>query len=130
MGVLQMERQKNVVRESWLCGGGMSETALQNKIRLAINAPNVRMFRNNVGQIGGLSFGLAIGSSDLIGFTSKVITPDMVGQTVAIFTALEVKTPTGKVSPAQTKFVDMVNKLGGIGAIVRSVDDAVNVVAV
>jgi hypothetical protein len=49
----------------------------------------------------------------------------MVGQQVAVFTALEVKTPTGKVSPAQTKFIDMVRKFGGIGAIVRSVDEAV-----
>jgi len=106
----------------------MSETALQNKIRLAIAAPNVKMFRNNVGQIGGLSFGLCKGSSDLIGFTSKTITPEMVGQQVAIFTAIEVKTPTGRISPEQTNFISMVNQLGGIGAVVRSIDDAMMVV--
>jgi hypothetical protein len=50
----------------------------------------------------------------------------MVGQKVAIFTALEVKTPTGKVSPQQQKFIDMVRKHGGIGAVVRSIDDATN----
>ncbi len=107
-----------------------SEIELQNQIRLAIASPTVKMFRNNVGALttkdGRLvTFGLCVGSSDLIGFTSKTITADMVGKQVAIFTALEIKTPTGKVSPAQTKFVDMVNKHGGIGAIVRSVDDAV-----
>ncbi len=105
----------------------MNETALQNKIRLAIAAPNVKMFRNNVGQIGGLSFGLCKGSSDLIGFTSKTITPEMVGQQVAIFTAIEVKTDKGKISPAQTKFIELVNRSGGIGAVVRSIDDAMDV---
>jgi hypothetical protein len=106
----------------------MNEAALQNKIRLAINAPNIRMFRNNVGQIGGLSFGLCVGSSDLIGFTSKTITSDMVGQQVAIFTAIEVKTDKGKVSPAQTKFIDMVLGFGGLAGICRSVDDAKNLI--
>lgn len=104
-----------------------SETTLQNEIRLELGKrKNVRMFRNNVGQIGGLSFGLCVGSSDLIGFQSVTVTPEMVGQKIAIFTAIEVKTQKGKVSPAQTKFVEMVRKFGGIGAIVRSVDDALN----
>jgi ribosomal protein S19 len=104
-----------------------SETTLQNEIRLELGKrKNVRMFRNNVGQIGGLSFGLCVGSSDLIGFQSVTVTPEMVGQKIAIFTAIEVKTQKGK-SPAQTKFVEMVRKFGGIGAIVRSVDDALNV---
>ena len=108
----------------------MREQELQNQIRLAIASPNVKMFRNNVGSIEGkdgrrVTFGLCVGSSDLIGFTTKTITADDIGKTVAIFTALEIKTPTGKVSPAQTKFIDMVNKHGGIGAIVRSVGEAV-----
>jgi hypothetical protein len=61
---------------------------------------------------------------DLIGFQSMTITPEMVGRQVAIFTAIEVKTDNGKVSPAQTKFIDMVRKFGGI---VRSVADAITV---
>ena len=105
------------------------ETVLQNQIRLAIAAPNVKMFRNNVGALTTndgrrVNFGLCAGSSDLIGFTSKTITADDVGKTVAIFTAIEVKTPTGKVSPQQKAFIDVVNRSGGIGGVVRSVDDA------
>ncbi len=105
-----------------------SETALQNEIRLELGKhKNVRLFRNNVGQIGGLSFGLCVGSSDLIGFQSVTVTPEMVGQKIAVFTAIEVKTDKGKVSPAQTKFTEMVKSFGGKSAIVRSVDDAVSV---
>ena len=86
-----------------------SETTLQNEILLELGKlKNVRMFRNNVGQIGGLSFGLCAGSSDLIGFQSLTITTEMVGQKIAVFTAIEVKTQKGKVSPAQTKFIEMV----------------------
>lgn len=108
-----------------------SETALQNEIRLEIGKlKNARLFRNNVGMINGVQFGLCVGSSDLIGFQSVTITPEMVGQKVAIFTAIEVKTETGKVSPAQIKFTEMVNKFGGIGAIVRSVNEAVEVLGI
>ena len=108
----------------------VSESELQYQIRLAVSSPNIKMFRNNVGCIEGkdgrrVTFGLCVGSSDLIGWTSKTITQDDVGKTVAVFTALEVKTPTGKVSPQQQTFIDAVNKHGGIGAIVRSVNDAV-----
>ena len=105
----------------------MSETALQNKIRLAINAPHVRMFRNNIGMLNGVQFGLCKGSSDLIGFTSKTITADDVGKQVAIFTAIEVKTPTGRISKEQANFISLVNRFGGIGAVARSVDDAIQI---
>ena len=105
-----------------------SETTLQNEIRLELGKrKNVRIFRNNVGMINGVQFGLCVGSSDLIGFQSVTVTPEMVGQKIAVFTAIEVKTETGKVSEQQTKFIEMVRKFGGIGAIVRSVDDALNV---
>ena len=110
----------------------MRESELQNQIRAAIGfdyAKTCRLFRNNVGSAKTfdnryIEFGLCVGSSDLIGFQSVTITADMVGQQVAIFTAIEVKTPTGKVSAEQKRFTDMVNNFGGIGAIVRSVDDA------
>ena len=111
----------------------MQETELQNRIRLAIGRlTNVRLFRNNVGlfkTIDGRSVqtGLCVGSSDLIGFTSKIITPDMVGQKVAIFTAIEVKTPKGKVSDTQYNFMNLVANHGGISSIVRSIDEALDI---
>ena len=102
-----------------------TETTLQNEIRLAVGKiKNARLFRNNVGMINGVQFGLCVGSSDLIGFQSVTITPEMVGQKIAIFTALEVKTPKGKPTPEQIAFIDCVRKFGGISGIVKSVDDA------
>lgn len=110
-----------------------SETALQNEIRLAVGKrKDVRLFRNNVGlfktQDGrNVQTGLCIGSSDLIGFQSITITPEMVGQKIAVFTAIEIKTPKGKPTHEQINFIECVRKFGGIAAIVKSVDDALAV---
>jgi hypothetical protein len=40
------------------------------------------------------------------------------------FVALEVKTPTGRVSPDQRRWADLVRARGGYVATVRSVDEA------
>ena len=105
-----------------------SETTLQNEIRLAVGKlKDVRLFRNNVGMINGVQFGLCVGSSDLIGFQSVTVTPEMVGQKIAVFTALEVKTEKGKPTPEQVKFTEMIKRFGGISAIVRGVDEAVEI---
>jgi hypothetical protein len=110
----------------------MSETGALQAIRLALGLlPDLRLFRNNVGMLKDLQgrpvrFGLHPGSSDLIGWRSVVITPDMVGQRVAIFTALEVKAPGGthKVTAEQRQFLDIVEAAGGIGGVARSPDQA------
>jgi len=109
----------------------MSETDLQQRIRLALGQrPDVRLFRNNTGTLPDprtgrpVQFGLARGSADLIGYRTITITPEMVGQQVAVFTSLEVKTPTGRIRPEQTNWLHTIKRAGGIAAIVRSVDDA------
>jgi hypothetical protein len=43
----------------------------------------------------------------------------MVGTKVAVFTAVEVKTESGKVSKEQQNFINNVNRAGGIGKITR-----------
>ncbi len=107
----------------------MGETELQQRIRLHYGTrSDLRLFRNNVGQCHAadgrvVRFGLCQGSSDLIGFTSVEITPEMVGQRVAVFTAVEVKTPRGRVKPEQQKFIDLVNAAGGRAGVARSVED-------
>lgn len=72
-----------------------------------------------------VTMGLCKGSSDLIGWRVLTITPDMVGQTVAQFVALEAKTDTGRVSLDQRNFLDVVERAGGLAVVVRSADQAV-----
>jgi hypothetical protein len=109
----------------------MNEQQIQQNIRLSMSEMGFKIFRNNCGaykdSTGRLvRYGLANpGGSDLIGFKPTVITPEMVGKTVAIFTAIEVKTPTGKPTPEQLHFVQRVKDLGGIAGIARSVDDVI-----
>jgi hypothetical protein len=48
----------------------------------------------------------ARGSADLIGYRTITITPEMVGQQVAVFTSIEVKTPTGRIRPEQQQWLE------------------------
>lgn len=58
------------------------------------------------------------GWPDLVGFTSVTITPDMVGKTVAIFTAEEVKA-CGKLNKAQKRFRDLIVRMGGVFRVLK-----------
>lgn len=68
-------------------------------------------------------------SSDRIGGTQVTITPEMVGQTVLVFTAVEVKregwtfNPKDKREVAQKNYLDWVKARGGIAGFVASLDD-------
>lgn len=70
-----------------------------------------------------ITFGLCVGSSDLIGWTEKIVTSDMIGQKIAIFTALEVKNLSGKTTKEQINFIKQVRKSGGIANVMRWVDE-------
>jgi len=105
-----------------------NEAYVQNKIRLAVGSGNVRLFRNNTGalmdQQGRLvKFGLCKGSSDLIGFKTITITPDMVGSKVAVFSAIEVK-DKGKTTVDQRNFINIISKSGGLAGVARDIKDA------
>lgn len=106
-----------------------SEASILQDIRLALGRRSV-LFRNNSGAYQDktgrwIHYGVGSpGGSDLIGWHTVEITPDMVGKRVAVFTAIEVKKPTGKVTDAQQNFVDQVQKAGGIAGICRSVQEA------
>lgn len=106
-----------------------SEQQIQQHIRLAISRGPVRLYRNNTGTLRDrhgrpVSFGLCNGSADLIGWTTRTITPEMVGQHVAVFTSIEVKTATGRLRPEQRQWLDAVQAAGGIAGVARSVEDA------
>lgn len=110
------------------------ETNLQRAIMLALSGPDTRTWRNNVGLAvypdgSRVEYGLCKGSSDLIGLHSVIITPEMIGSRVAIFTALEIKTARGRVSADQRNFLDFVARMGGIAGAPRSIEEAKEIIA-
>lgn len=119
----------------------MNETNLLKRIQLKL-PPNARLFRNNTGMgwagqifrktaesitlinYRPLHAGLCAGSSDLIGWTVIEITPEMVGKRIAVFTAVECKSPSGRISVEQKNFINAVQSSSGIAGVARSVEDA------
>jgi len=115
-----------------------SETAIQNHTRrdFAFIGPN---WRNNVGALLDargvpVRYGLAnetkaenkrTKSSDIIGITPTLVTADMVGSIVGIFTALETKHSAWVFKPddphtiAQLNFHNIVRNAGGYAGFVN-----------
>ena len=111
---------------------GLSEAAVQQQIRLEAGRQGVVLFRNNNGacldEDGRLiRYGLAndskamndkLKSHDLIGVTPRIVTVADVGQTIGVFTSIEVKKAgwkyTGtKREKAQLAWSNLIIKLGG-----------------
>ena len=112
------------------------ETTIQQQIRLAVGThTEVRLFRNQVGSLPDprtgrlVTFGLARGSADLIGWRTITVTPEMVGTRLAVFTSIEVKTPTGRVGSEQQAWLACVQQCGGIAGIARSIADATQIIS-
>lgn len=103
-------------------------------IMLRLGAGSSRIFRNNQGLArypdgSKVKYGIANpGGADCIGWVSVIITPEMVGSKVAIFTAVEVKEGTGRASRDQKSFIQAVRNAGGRAGIAKSVDDAILIV--
>lgn len=111
------------------------ETALQRQIMVALSEVGCTVWRSNTGQAyagrvvhssGGIvtlanaspiTFGLCVGASDIIG-----IMPD------GRFLAIEVKTPRGRTTPEQDRFLFHIQLMGGVAGVARSVDDALALV--
>lgn len=56
------------------------------------------------------------------------ITDAMVGQTVAVFVGIEVKSATGRESESQSSFLERLKKDGALAGTARSVEEAVAIV--
>lgn len=136
----------------------MPEKTIQSDIFRDINSrPDTRLFRNNVGQgwcgqiiddhgktiwllknrpkeivvlhhARPVRFGLQVGSGDLIGMQSIIITPEMINQKFARFLSVETKTEIGRVKPEQKNWAEFVRNFGGIAGIARSTDDALGLI--
>lgn len=132
----------------------MNEQQIQQRILLACGNGPQRLWRNNVGTgwagpstrvtpgnvravaaalqpgdvviRGGrpLHAGLCQGSSDLIGYTGVTIGHQHLGQQLAVFTAVEVKSERGRATAEQVQFLKHIQSAGGRSGIARSVADA------
>jgi hypothetical protein len=54
---------------------------------------------------------------DRVGWTDVIITPEMVGKTIAVFTSLEIKGPGDVLDAGQKKWHNLVLEHGGISEI-------------
>jgi hypothetical protein len=107
----------------------MSESEVLRDIMLRCSNRDTRLIRQHVGTYRALHSNEVIhigtpGMSDLIGCHSLVVRPEMVGQRVAVFAAIEVKGPKGRTRANQLDFIHVVNQLGGYAGVARSVDEA------
>lgn len=128
------------------------EHDLQNEIRLHISKWRLgTLFRANVGQGWAgkvqhmhmtphtntimianprpFNTGLPTGFPDLFGFVPVTITPDMVGQQVAVFAAVEVKQKTGRISAKQRDMLAFLQSQGARAGVARSVIDAARILS-
>lgn len=119
----------------------MSESQLLANILLDLSRDNTRLFRFNSGSAWqgrivertaqrlvlspyyAIKLG-AEGMSDIGGLVSEVVTPEMVGRTVAISSWIEAKSITGRISPQQRAFIRMILERGGRAGVARSVEEA------
>jgi len=119
----------------------MTEAEIMKRIQLRCSRGASRLFRMNV----GLSWAGKVinqtddtitlknprpiksgvtGMCDLGGWKTVIITPEMVGQRVAISTWVEVKTEKGRLRDGQPEFIAAVLKAGGIAGVARSEEEA------
>lgn len=110
------------------------ETSIVHEIMVQLSKSGVVLFKNVRGMFLTLDgkrkvrAGLqAAGASDLVGFDPVIITPDMVGKKIAVFTVIEVKTDTGSASPEQDDFIAFVLENGGKAGIARNVAQALKI---
>lgn len=104
-----------------MAGARVKESAVLRAVRVELprRVPGLVLWRNASGydERANQRYGLCPGAADLIGIYR------------GRFVALEIKRPRGGVvSEEQTMFLALVLERGGIAAVVRSVDEAVQAV--
>lgn len=111
-----------------------SEKAWFDRTRMRLQQIACRLFRNNVGMSKftdektgksyWVKYGLHDGSSDLIGWTTVVVTDEMVGTRIAVFTSLEGKRGKDQVTEQQYRWIRAVAESGGIAGIFTTDESA------
>lgn len=130
--------------------GLISEADIQQSIQIEGPFHGVQLLRNNSGAFTDASgrhvrFGLGnvskkhsdkIKSSDLIGFRRIVITPEMVGKTLAVIAAIEVKEPGWQRNlkdareNAQDAFMCWIRAAGGFAGFASSIAEFRKIIGV
>jgi hypothetical protein len=123
------------------------ESKLLNDTRLLHSHGTSRLFRNTVGAayVGEafhmadgsvviprptrITYGLGPGTSDLIGWKSRIIQPGDVGFRMAQFVALEGKSPAGRCTEGQRDFLRLAWDSGALAGVVRDLNDVQLVLA-
>lgn len=120
----------------------MNESEVQQYIQIEGPHHGCILLRNNSGALKDVTgrmvrYGLGntsqahnenFKSSDLIGITSVVVTPEMVGETIGVFTAVEVKrddwkpSKTSKREKAQSNFIEWTLKHGGMAGFANNIE--------
>ncbi len=112
----------------------MKETPILKRIMRRCSRGAARLFRNNVGQYqdgagNWVRYGVGgPGASDLLGWLQVVITPEMVGMTIAQFLAIEVKQPGKDATDDQATFGRMVSDAGGLFGVAHSPEEAESII--
>lgn len=108
---------------------GAAERDVLKLLQDAAALMGVTLLRNNVGTIQDRFgryhvFGLGIGSPDLVGWQTVTITPDLVGQELAVFVGIEAKRERGAtVSERQGRYIERLRQAGARAGVARSVED-------
>ncbi len=115
---------------------------LETRLLRELSRGDTRLFRNTIGEgwmgktarregdlillqnARHVTFGLCVGSSDHIGWTSVVIGPEHIGQRFARFVAIEAKDGTGRTTADQRNFISRVVECGGLAGVARNVGQA------
>ncbi|HZR80421.1 MAG TPA: hypothetical protein VFD92_04915 [Candidatus Binatia bacterium] len=111
------------------------ESKIQRDIRIALGREvDLAVFRNQTGVARYVDattgrefrvpYGLGKGGSDLVGMLAMKVTLYGVEVTLSRWIALEVKQPGKYPTEDQKRFLRLVRRYGGFGAVVRSVDEA------
>lgn len=124
-----------------------AEAPLMKELQIAASSMGARLFRQNtgmawIGKARRIARAMSIqvqpgdvviqaarpfhagitGMSDLGGWVPVVVTPEMVGSTVAVYAQVEVK-DGARVTAEQVKWIAAVQKAGGLAGVARNISD-------
>ena len=112
----------------------MLESVIQNKIRCSLSSSDRVVFRANAGEFwqGKQVFSKEFNQPVLINLRKVDGLPKGFSDLFSVdrqgVAFIETKTPTGKPSPEQIKFINRMRELGHRAGIARSVEDAMKIV--